>query len=98
MAEKSTYADLDARLERLIRQPHEDISAYLSTVELNAQVANTKALAHFHMLAFDGNDRPRTAELAAYLGNIIIDYAMAICPGLLKPKLRGFSRLGASNF
>lgn len=76
MTGTSTYTDLDARLERLIRQPHEDISAYLSTVEVNIQIANTKALAHCHMLAFDGNDRPRAAELAAYLGNIIIDYAI----------------------
>ena len=71
-----TYIDFDTRLERLIRQPHEDISAYLSTVEINVEIADTKAMAHCHMLAFDGNDRPRLAELAAYLGNIIIDYAI----------------------
>lgn len=76
MAGASTYNDLDVRLERLIRQPHEDISAYLSTVEIGVEIADTKALAHCHMLAFDGNDRPRAAELAAYLGNIIIDYAI----------------------
>lgn len=76
MAEPSTYTDLDARLERLIRQPQEDISAYLSTIKVNVRIASTKALAHCHMLAFDGNDRPRVAELAAYLGSIIIDYAI----------------------
>lgn len=76
MTEIPTHTDLDVRLERLIRQPHEDISAYLPSVKINVQIANTKAVAHFHMLAFDGNDRPRTAELAAYLGNIIIDYAI----------------------
>lgn len=76
MTRKASIIDIEGRLNRLIRQPQEDISAYLSSIEINIPIQNTKAVAHCHMVSFDGNCRPRVAELATYLGNIIIDYAI----------------------
>lgn len=76
MASNAHFNEIEDRLNRLLRQPQEDISAYISSIKINIPIENTKAVAHCHMLSFDGNDRPRVAELAAYLGNIIIDYAI----------------------
>lgn len=63
-------------LNNLVSGRKEDLDAYFLEVCSKQQVEQTYAEMHVHMLTLDGNNRPRTNDLAVFLSHCIIDYCI----------------------
>jgi hypothetical protein len=67
---------IDVAIEALLRGDGHELDAYLTNVQSNVKLVNTKATVHCHIISMDGNDRPRVKGLARKLAITIMDYAI----------------------
>ncbi|MEA2569264.1 MAG: hypothetical protein QOI24_1265 [Acidobacteriota bacterium] len=69
-------ADLDARIERLLRGDGRELDAFLTVVERDVMVPDTKATIHCNVVSLDGNLMPRVKDLARSLALSVVEYAI----------------------
>ncbi|ALI98928.1 HamA C-terminal domain-containing protein [Rufibacter tibetensis] len=62
-------------IEKLLRAGS-NMDAYLKEVKKEVSVAGTKAVVHFYLINFDGNQSPRVADLAEFLSFRLLDYCI----------------------
>jgi hypothetical protein len=67
---------LAAALDSLTRAEPGRLDAYISAVEQEVKIENTKAIAHCYVVQIDGNGRPRVADFIQRLCEHIVDYAI----------------------
>jgi len=67
---------LSKTCEGLLREPPNALDAYLTRVCSGTSVDGTHASAHCHIVALDGNGRPRVNALAKLLATSIVQYCI----------------------
>jgi hypothetical protein len=73
---KKQYPDIYNQLIPLLRNPPDQLNAYLETVCYNVGIDNTHTQAHCHFIALDGNKRPRVEDFARFIGYKLTDFAI----------------------
>lgn len=67
---------LEKAFQRLLRNNSSEFSSYFETVSTRLDIADTKASFNCHHIALDGNKRARIKDLAEFVANLVIDYAI----------------------
>lgn len=90
-ASKPLIEDL---LERLARGERADLGGLLHDVETDGPISGTRVRSHCHLVALDGNGRPRVAELVRRVAHHVLAYAIprsAVAQAIEKYKKTGSS-------
>lgn len=74
--ETSEITIVKEKFESLLRGDGNELSAYLTRIDAEVEVADTQARIHCYVLAHDGNDRPRAKDLAKAISTRVIEYAI----------------------
>lgn len=72
----SEFADLNDRIDALLRGDESDLAAYFVPVGDIQSVPNARAKVHCKLVALDSRALPRTKDLVRLLANRIIDFAI----------------------
>ncbi|WP_419877552.1 DUF1837 domain-containing protein [Brevibacillus centrosporus] len=67
---------IEEAIDSLLRGDGRELEAYLSKVEAEVPILNTRANVHCYIISLDGNDQPRVKDLAKAVASRIIDYAI----------------------
>ncbi len=92
---RNQFSDLYKSLPALLqRSPENALDAYIEKVDFNVEIAETRARAHCHFIALDGNKRPRQKDFARFLATKITDFA--IPRSEIRRAIQEASRLGST--
>ncbi len=67
---------IEEAIDSLLRGDGRELDAYLSKVEAEVPILDTRANVHCYVISHDGNDQPRVKDLAKAVASRIIDYAI----------------------
>jgi len=70
------YPDVYSSLVPLLREKTDSLEAYIETVECDVELKDTKTIAHCHFIASDGNQRTRVKDLARFISDRIVNFAI----------------------
>lgn len=67
---------LEKAFNNLLRDNSNEFNSYFETVSTKLDIVDTRAFFNCHHIALDGNRRPRIKDLAEFVANLVIDYAI----------------------
>src|SRR5688572_14963593 len=71
-----TLTRLNDRIDALLRGEQSDLDAYLLPLGEIHSAPNSRTQVHCKLLALDGRSLPRTKDLAKFIANRIVDFAI----------------------
>ncbi|WP_340673043.1 DUF1837 domain-containing protein [Brevibacillus agri] len=72
----TTASLIEEAIDSLLRGDGKELDAYLSKVEAEVPILDTRANVHCYVISHDGNDQPRVKDLAKAVASRMIDYAI----------------------
>jgi hypothetical protein len=69
-------ANIQTLVDDLVRGVPADVIAYLTQIETNLKVNDTRASVHCHVIGLDGQHLPRVPHLARFLAYKVMEYAI----------------------
>ncbi|MDQ8738244.1 DUF1837 domain-containing protein [Paenibacillus sp. LHD-38] len=73
---KELLDKMEEKLDSLLRGNGEELQAYLTKIDAEIDVVDTKAKVYCYIISHDGNDRPRVKDLAKAVASRVTEYAI----------------------